>query len=547
MKKWQMWTAAAVVVVVAVGGSRAAGWWGSNPSDDKSTLNYGLAAEVQNLDISKSTDTYSNTILGNTESNFLRVDSKGNPAPDLAKSYTVSSDGLTYTIKLRSGLKWSDGSALTAKDFVYSWQRIADPKTASQYSYLTSGVQNADDIVAGKKPVSDLGVKAEGDNTVVFTLERPMPQFKYLLSFAQFAPQKESFVKKAGSKYGTTSSEQIYSGPYKFEGWNGTNNKFKMVKNDNYWDAKDVKTDTVKWQVIKNPETAIKLYKEGKIDRAAINNSAEMYSANKGNKDVKDSAMAAATYLEYNQAKNPYLANEKIREALNLATNRKDLASQATGGTRDAATGLVSNSLVKAANGQDLAKYVNPGYTYDKAKAKELFAEGLKEVNKGKMNVSLETDADSPISKSTVDYLKQAWESTFGSDISVTEKVVPFKQRLQDSQNGNFDIVVSNWNGDYQDGSTFYDMFKATDTGMNNGQFKNQTYTDAVAKAEGQDANNPSARDADWKAAEAALKNDADINPLYSWKGASLVRSNVKGVVTNPAGLALDLTHAYRK
>ncbi|CAK1244258.1 peptide ABC transporter substrate-binding protein [Fructobacillus evanidus] len=546
MKRWQKWTVAAVVVLAAVGGSRAAGWWGTSPADDKSTLNYGLAAEIQTLDISKSTDVNSNTILGNTESNLLRVNAKGNPVPDLAKSYSVSSDGLTYTVQLRSGLKWSDGSSLTAKDFVYTWQRIADPKTASQYSYLTSGVKNADDIVAGKKPVSDLGVKADG-NTLTFTLEKPMAQFKYLLSFAQFAPQKESFVKEQGSKYGTSSKTQIYSGPYKLEDWNGTNNKFKMVKNPDYWDAKNVKTKTVNWQVIKNPETAIKMYKQGKLDRAAITNSAEMYAANKNNKDVKSSALAASTYLVYNEAKNPFLANEKIREALNLATNRKDLASQATGGARDAAKSLVSNNLVKAANGEDLSTYVAPGYTYDKEKAKQLFAEGIKEVNKGKMSVTLETDADSPIAKSTVDYLKQAYESTFGDQISITEKIVPFKQRLQDANNGNFDIMATNWTGDYQDGSTFYDMFKAPDTGMNFGQFKNQAYTDAVAKAEGQDANNPSARDADWKAAEAALMSDANINPLYSWKGDALQRSNVKGVVTNPAGLALDLTYAHRK
>ncbi|NLS38154.1 peptide ABC transporter substrate-binding protein [Fructobacillus tropaeoli] len=546
MKRWQKWTVAAVVVLVAVGGSRAAGWWGTSPADDKSTLNFGLATDIQTLDMSKATDQYSDTILGNTEANLLRTNSKGDVVPDLAKSYSVSSDGLTYTVQLRSGLKWSDGSALTAKDFVYSWQRIADPKTASQYSYLTSGVKNADDIVAGKKPVSDLGVKADG-NTLTFTLEKPMPQFKYLLSFAQFTPQKESFVKEKGSKYGTTAANQIYSGAYKFEGWNGTNGKFKMVKNDNYWDAKNVKTKTINWQVIKNPETAIKLYKQGKIDRAAITNSPEMYSANKNNKDVVNSAMASATYLEYNQAKNPFLQNEKIREALNLATNRKDLASQATGGTRDAAKSLVSNNLVKAANGQDLSNYVAPGYTYDKEKAKQLFAEGIKEVNKGKMSVTLETDADSPIAKNTVDYLKQAYESTFGDQISITEKIVPFKQRLQDSQNGNFDIVVSNWNGDYPDGSTFYDMFKATDTGMNNGQFKNQDYIDAVTKAESTDANNPSARDADWKAAEKALMDSANINPLLSWKGASLARPNVKGIVTNPAGLPLDVTRAYRK
>ncbi|MBS9337125.1 peptide ABC transporter substrate-binding protein [Fructobacillus parabroussonetiae] len=546
MKRWQKWTAAVVVVAAVAGGTKAAGWWGKNPSSDKNTLNYAMPTDIQTLDVSKATDQYSNLILGNTESNLLRVNAKGDAAPDLAKSYQVSEDGLTYTIQLRSGLKWSDGSKLTAQDVVYSWQRMVNPKTGSQYASLASGVLNADDIMAGKKDVSELGVSASG-NTVTFKLDHAMPQFKYLLAFANFAPQKQSFVDKEGDKYGTTADKQVYSGAYKFEGWNGTNGKFKMVKNDNYWNAKDVKTKTVTWQVVKNPDTALKLYKQGKIDSVSISNSPEMYSANKNNKDVKSTAVAASTYLEYNQATNAFLKNQKIRQALNYATNRTELASQATGGSRDAAQSLVSKGLTKTTTGQDLSAYVKPGYTYDKKKAQELFKEGLAEVNQGKMKITLETDAESPIAKNTVDYIKQAWESTFGSDIEVTEKVVPFKQRLKDSQAGNFDVVATNWNGDYQDGSTFYDLFASQDAGYNSGKFSNQAYFAAVKKADTTDANNASARQDDFKDAEKALMDDANINPLYSWKNSSLVRSNVTGVVQNPVGLTLDLTYAHRK
>ncbi|CAK1247841.1 peptide ABC transporter substrate-binding protein [Fructobacillus tropaeoli] len=545
MKQWQKWTVAAALVVVVGGGLATFNHFKTNASKEDSVLNYSLDSDIQTLDISKSSDQYSTTILGNTESNLLRLNAKGEPVPDLAKSYSVSSDGLTYTVQLRSGLKWSDGSELTAKDFVYSWQRLADPKTGSQYAYLTSGVKNADDIMAGKKPVSSLGVTAKGD-TLTFKLEKPMQQFKYLLSFAQLMPQKESYVKNQGSHYGTTAKNQIYSGPYKLEGWNGTNESFKMVKNPDYWDAKNVKTKQVNWQVIKNPESAIKLYQQGKVDRAKIYGTPEIYEANKNNKAATTTPLAVSSYLEYNQAKNPFLANQKIRQALNLATNRQALADQASGGTRYAATGLVPKNLVKATNGQDLASYVNPGYKYDPTQAKKLFKEGLQEVNKGKMNVTIETDADAVVSKSTVDYLKQAWESTFGSDISVTEKIVPIKQRMQDAQNGNFDITLTNWTGDYQDGVSYYNMFKTPTTGTNSGQFKNDAFTAAVNQAENQDANKPAARDADFKKAEAALKDQANLNPLYSWKRIILNRPNVKGVVLNPTGLQLDLTHAYR-
>ncbi|MGY3702778.1 ABC transporter substrate-binding protein, partial [Leuconostoc gelidum] len=157
MDTWKKVAIGAAAVVVVGGGTRAVGLWGGEKSAAKGTLNYSLPTDIQTLDISKNTDQYSNQIIGNSGSNLLRVDAKGKAIPDLAKSIKVSSDGLTYTAQLRSGLKWSDGSKLTAQDFVYSWQRIVDPKTASQYAYLASGVKNADEIVAGKEKVSQLG------------------------------------------------------------------------------------------------------------------------------------------------------------------------------------------------------------------------------------------------------------------------------------------------------------------------------------------------------------------------------------------------------
>lgn len=546
MKKWQKWTTAGVVVLAVAGGTRAAGLWGTDPSSDKNTLNYSIPAEIQTLDTSKLTDANSGMILGNAEANLLRTDAKGEVQPDLAKSYKVSDDGKTYTVELRSGLKWSDGSKLTADDVVYSWQRLADPKTASQYAELITPIKNAKEIADGQMSASELGVHADG-NTITFELNQASPQFKYLLTFETFAPQKKSFVEKQGSKYGTTSEKQIYSGAYKVEGWNGTNNKFKMVKNENYWNAKNVKTKTINWQVIKNPETAIKLYKQGKLDRASIASSAEMYQANKSNKDLKTSALAASTYLEYNQKDNAFLKNKKIRQALNLATNRSELAKQATGGSRDAAQSFVSKGLTKTTSGEDLSDYVKPGYSYDKKQAQELFKQGIAEVNQGKMKITLETDADAPVSKATVDYIKQAWESTFGSDIEVTEKIVPFKQRLKDSQAGDFDVVVTNWNGDYQDGATYYDLFASKNAGFNNAHFDNDAYYSTYKKASTTDANNPSAREQDFKDMEKALMDEASVNPLYSWKTASLSRSNVKGIVENPVGLTLDLTYAHRQ
>ncbi|CAM3083389.1 peptide ABC transporter substrate-binding protein [Leuconostoc gasicomitatum] len=545
MDTWKKVAIGAAAVVVVGGGARAAGLWGGSSSENSKNLSFQLPTPIQTLDISKNTDTYSGTIIGNSGANLMRVDSKGKAQLELAKSVKVSDDGLKYTVVLKNDLKWSDGSKLTAQDFVYSWQRIVDPKTASQYAYLASGVKNADKIAAGKADVDTLGVTAKG-NTITFDLERPLPQFEYLLTFSNFMPQKQSFVTKEGKKYATTAATSLYSGPYKVEGWNGTNNSFKLIKNDNYWDAKNIKTKQIDVQVVQKPETAVQLYKQGKIDRVSIANTPELYNANKNNKDVSKAPEATTAYLQYNQTgKNKFLANAKIREALNLATNRKELTDQVTAGISTPATGLAPQGLAKTASGEDLAKFVAPGYKFDPKKAATLFQEGLKEVGESQATFTVTSDADSPAAKTTLDYLQGSWEKALPG-LKINQKFVPFSQRIKDSQTQNFDIVVSLWGGDYPEGSTYYDIFK-TGASNNNGQFKNEAYDAAVNKAESTDALKTSARDNDYKMAEEALLKDSNFNPLYFRAGYSLQNPKVTGIILNSTGLNQDWKLAVKK
>ncbi|CUW08795.1 MULTISPECIES: peptide ABC transporter substrate-binding protein [Leuconostoc gelidum group] len=545
MDTWKKVAIGAAAVVVVGGGTRAAGLWGGSSSENSKNLSFQLPTPIQTLDISKNTDTYSGTIIGNSGANLMRVDSKGKAQLELAKSVKVSDDGLKYTVVLKNGLKWSDGSKLTAQDFVYSWQRIVDPKTASQYAYLASGVKNADKIAAGKADVDTLGVTAKG-NTITFDLERPLPQFEYLLTFSNFMPQKQSFVTKEGKKYATTAATSLYSGPYKVEGWNGTNNSFKLIKNDNYWDAKNIKTKQIDVQVVQKPETAVQLYKQGKIDRVLISNTPELYKANKNDKNVSKAPEATTAYLQYNQTgKNKFLANAKIREALNLATNRKELTDQVTAGISTPATGLAPEGLAKTDSGEDLAKFVAPGYKFDPKKAATLFQEGLKEVGESQATFTVTSDADSPAAKTTLDYLQGSWEKALPG-LKINQKFVPFSQRIKDSQTQNFDIVVSLWGGDYPEGSTYYDIFK-TGASNNNGQFKNEVYDAAVNKAESTDALKASARDNDYKMAESALLKDSNFNPLYFRAGYALQNPKVTGIILNSTGLNQDWKLAVKK
>ncbi|AIF88581.1 peptide ABC transporter substrate-binding protein [Streptococcus agalactiae] len=471
----------------------------SKNSGDNKVINWYIPTEISTLDISKNTDAYSNLAIGNSGSNLLRIDKEGKPKPDLAKKVSVSSDGLTYTATLRDNLKWSDGSKLSAEDFVYTWRRIVDPKTASEYAYLAteSHLLNADKINSGDiKDLNKLGVTAKG-NQVTFKLTSPCPQFKYYLAFSNFMPQKQSYVEKVGKDYGTTSKNQIYSGPYLVKDWNGSNGKFKLVKNKYYWDSKHVKTNSVIVQTIKKPDTAVQMYKQGQIDFAEISGTSAIYQANKNNKDVVD-----------------------------------------------ASESLVPKKLAKLPNGEDLSKYTAPGYTYNTSKAQKLFKEGLAEVGQSSLKLTITADSDSPAAKNDVDYVKSTWESALPG-LTVEEKFVTFKQRLEDAKNENFDVVLFSWGGDYPEGSTFYGLF-TTNSAYNYGKFSSKEYDNAYQKAITTDALKPGDAANDYKTAEKALFDQSYYNPVYYLGKKGLQNSKLKGLVRNSTGLNVDFTYAYK-
>ncbi|EHI69269.1 peptide ABC transporter substrate-binding protein [Streptococcus ictaluri] len=535
-------TLASAVLLMACGNKSTA------TSSNKDEISWYTPTEIITLDISKNTDTYSGLAIGNSGSNLLRADEKGKLQPDLAKKVEVSEDGLTYTATLRDNLKWSDGSKLTAEDFVYTWRRMVDPATASEYAYLATEahLENAEEINSGKNSdLSSLGVKADGDK-VIFTLTKPAPQFKSLLSFGNFVPQKESFVKEAGKDYGTSSDKQIYSGPYTVKDWNGTSGSFKLVKNKNYWDAKHVKTKTIKIQTVKKPDTAVQMYKQGKLDFANISGTPAIYNANKKNKDAIPVLEATTAYMVYNQTGSVEgLSNLKIRQALNLATDRKGIVSAAVDTGSKAATAIVPTGLAKLKDGTDLTKHVSPGYKYDEKEAAKLFKEGLSELGKDSLKLTITADADNPVAKAMIDYIKETWESVLPG-LTVEEKFVPFKQRLEDTKNQNFEVAVALWGGDYPEGSTFYGLMKS-DSSYNYGKFSNQAFDNAYEKALTTDALDTKAAADDYKEGEKALYEAANYNPLYFRSGQGLQNPSLKGLIRNTTGLNVDFTYAYKK
>ncbi|MBT8977543.1 peptide ABC transporter substrate-binding protein [Lactobacillus delbrueckii subsp. bulgaricus] len=507
---------------------------GSNSSKEssssKKTLTWMDSAEIPTMDLSKATDAASFNQISNTMEGLYRLGKNSKLEKGLATSEKVSKDGKTYTYTLRKS-KWSDGSELTAKDFVYSWRRTVDPKTASQYSYLFSGIKNADAIVAGKKKPETLGIKAVGKYKLVITLERRMAYFDKLMGFAVFFPQSEKAVTKYGSKYGTASKYMLYNGPFKQTGWTGSNLSWKMVKNPYYWDKKNVKLDTITWSVQKTPSTSYNLYQSNKLDYTVLD--ASQTKQLKNQKGYVTLNQGATFYLQFNIAKNKYLANTNIRKALSLAVDRKGLTSS-LGGNSVPANTLTPTQLTDV-NGEDYTKRISksaesfyPAST-NKKEAVKYLNKGLKELGVSKFSFKILSD-DTDSGKKTTEFLQSTFESTFGNKVSVSVQNLPFKTRLSRSTAGNFDVVISGWSADFADPISFLDLFTSTNP-ENNGKWKNTSYDKLIADSK--TTASTSKRWDDLTKAEDILLNNVGVAPLYYNTIAALIRPTVKDVYQN--------------
>ena len=541
MKLAKLAKASAVVAISAIF-LTACGSKSSNSSADKQVLNWSINAELPTMDPSKATDTVSFNQLNNSMEGLYRLGKNSKILPGIATKTEVSDDGLTYTFTLRKNAKWSNGDKVTAKDFVYSWQRTVDPATGSQYAYLFDGITNANDIMEGKKKPSELGIKAEGDYKLVVTLDKQIPYFKLLMGFPVFFPQNEKAVKEYGSKYGTASKYMVYNGPFKLTGWTGSNLSWSLVKNNNYWDKSNVKLDKINFSVNKQDSTAYNLYQSGKIDATALGT--EQARNLKGQTGYTNREQASTFYLQLNQTKSEF-QNLKIRQAISKAIDRSQFVKQVLASASTPAKGFVSSGLAEY-NGTDFttAAYVKSAVNYDKKEAKKLFEEGLKELGKDSIEFTILSD-DTDKAKKSTEFLQSALTETFGSDkVKVTTTNVPFKTRLSRTTEGNFDIVISGWGADFADPISFLDLM-TSDNANNAGKWKNEEYDKLIEASKTTDVNNEAKRWQDLVEAEKILMNDQGVIPLYQASEAWMVKSSVKNIIYNSAGVNYNFKETY--
>lgn len=522
MKKWVKLVGSSMAMAGVVVGTSACSNSSASQSYSKS-LSWMTTSEIQTLDQNKMVDTTSSEQADNVFEGLNRLDNQGKIKPGVATKSTASKDGKTWTFTLRKNAKWSNGDPVVAEDFVYSLQRMLDPRTRSQQQNIYQAVKNADAVVAGKVSPQKLGVEAKGKHTLVVHLTHPVPYFK-MMTASTWDPVNKKAVQKYGKKYGTASKYMVYNGPFVSTGWTGTNLSWKLKKNNYYWDKKNVKLDTVNYSVQKTPSTDYNLYQSGKLDGAFLDTQASKQLKNQ--KGYRVFNLDRTEYLTYSLTNNKDLANANLRRAVSMALNRKVLATTVGGANTPATTFTGPKEMV---NGKNFNKYfaqtnATSQYTnYDKKAAQKLYAQALKELGKSKVEFTLAGD-DDDVSKKVMEYVQSQLESTFGKKMVVNVKSMPKTTRVSNMLNGKYDVDFTGLTTSYNDPNSMLTTMK-TGENYNFGKWSDKKFDQYLDASN--DEMNPQKRLADLVKAEETLDNEQPLTPLYHDGQAWMVRENV--------------------
>ncbi|MGY0400748.1 peptide ABC transporter substrate-binding protein [Carnobacterium jeotgali] len=515
----------------------------TNDGSGDQVVHYTAPTELSTMDTALITDINSSNYLGHVIEGLLRIDEEGNPVPAIAADEgVISEDGLTYTYTLRDDAVWSNGDPVTANDFVYAMQKLVDPDTGASYSYLAETIKNAPEIMAGETEVSELGVTANGDHEITFTLTQPTPYFKFLLAFTAFFPQNQAFVEEQGDEYGTSSDALLANGPFTLENWDGTGLTWDLEKNDDYYAADEVSLDAVNVQVVKEPSTAVNLFEGGQTDNAHL--TGEIVKQYADNENVVVQKKARTSYLEFNWD-NEYLQNEKLREALGLVINTDDLVNTVLGDGSTEITGFLPADFVSnPTTGDDFTEETEPFLSYDVERAQELWEEAKAELGVDSISLSFVGDDDEK-SKQLSQYIQGQIQNNLPG-ISIELRNVPKKNRLALADSRDFDVLLTGWGADFADAINFMDLLYS-DSPYNEGGYANAEYDALIDQAKTTNANDDEKRWADLQEAHTILTDDFAFIPLYQEAETQLRNPAVEGIILNSVGVEFDLSRASVK
>ena len=490
-------------------------------------------AEPDTLDPHKSSGKWESDVIGEMIVGLATEAEDGSAVNGAATSFEVSEDGLTWTFKLDPDMNWSDGTPVTAQDFVYAHRRILDPKTAAQYASLIYVIKNAKAVNNGSAPLDALGVRAVDDKTLEYTLEYPAPYFFELSTHQTMAPVPMHVVEEHGNNW-VKPDNHVVNGPFKLGEW-VPNNYIKLIKNETFVQADSVALDVVYFYPIDDQPTEVKRYKAGELDITKSLPSTQIKALkNELGDQVRLNPYVATTYIQVNTLREPF-TDKRVRRALALAVDRTILAEKILGAGQVPAYALVPPGMANYTNGAQM-DFADKAMKERRTEAVALLEEaGFGPDNPLSFELKYSTSFDGQRMAVT---MQNMW-NTLGKDDGVWSspgvKVTLFNSEAKVHYNflrtQQFDLGMAGWVADYNDAENYLYLLQSTSGQMNYSQYKNEPYDALMAEA-------ALTIDLDARAlilqqAEQLILNDLPIIPLYYGATRHLVSPKIEGWTDN--------------
>lgn len=522
-------TLCALTISASIGGAVAAQVPPGTVLAEKQEIVRHIKDEPASLDPIKAVGLPEAQVARDLFEGLVNQDAHGKVIPGVATRWQTS-DNQTYIFTLRKDARWSNGDPVTAKDFVYSWQRLVDPKSLSPFAWFAqlAGIQNAEEIISGKLPIDKLGVVAVDDHTLKVQLNKPVPYFVSLTANFSLFPVPKAVVEQYGNDW-TKVGNLVGNGAFKLQE-RVVNEKLVLVPNDHYWDHKHTVLTKVTFVPINQESNATKRYQAGDID---ITESFPKNMYQKLLKDIPDQVYTPDQLGTYYYAFNTQRAptnDVRVRKALSYAIDRKIIAEKVLGTGEKPAYHFTPDVTAGFKPEISLLQQQSQEELNEQAKAL-MQAAGYGPNHPLKLTLLYNT---SESHQKIAIAVASMWKKTLGVDVNLQNQ--EWKTYIDSRNTGNFDVVRASWVGDYNEASTFLSLLTSSHTG-NIAKFNSPQYDQLLADASRE--TKPAALTADYNKAEQMIAAEAPIAPIYQYTNGRLIKPWVKGYpITNPEDVA---------
>ncbi|WP_195959327.1 peptide ABC transporter substrate-binding protein [Clostridium saudiense] len=519
----------------------------SGSSSSNQQLVFNLGEDPETMDPTLNNSSGAGTMILNVFEGLMVLDENDQPVEGTAESMEVSEDGLVYTFKIREDAKWSDGEAVTADNFKYSWLRALNKETAAEYAYQLFYIKNAEKFYNGEATAEEVGINVIDEKTLEVTLETPTAYFPQLLAFTTYVPLREDIVSANPEGWATNPETYVSNGPFKLVQWD-MKDQLVFEKNENYWDKDSVKLESLTFKLVTDDTTAYSELKAGNFDMV---NSVPTNEIEPGIEEglVHVNPKLGNYYFAINVGKQDTLSedvkevlnNKLVRQALNLAIDRQEIIDNVGKAEQIPAYSFVPQGITDE-NGNDFAskEYYDPSDMEGNiAKAKELLKEAGYENGNGIPTIELMYNSEGA-HKDICQIIQQNWEE-IGVNVELTNQ--EWAVFLNTRQQGDYQIARHGWIGDYIDPMTFLDLW-VTGGGNNDCGFSNARYDELIAAAK---VETDSAKRLEMlREAEDILMDEMPILPIYYYTTVTAANENVKGVRISTLG-KISFKYAYKE